>query len=108
MISFLLATAMTGDFCASFEGMAESIMSARQAGASMSELMALFDNTTPQVQRIGYELVILAYRHPVYSTERLNQQQAREFAAQAASICYRAAIDFEDQNKKKEAPYGRS
>lgn len=83
--------------CATFEEMAESIMSVRQAGAPMSEVIALFDGASPMVARIGHELVIKAYTLPVYHVDEIDRQQAKDFAAEAATVCYRAVLEEADK-----------
>lgn len=59
--------------CNSIGGVAELIMTRRQAGASMSQLMSHTDAD------FLHEIIIDAYKQPRYSTERMQRRVIAEF-----------------------------
>ena len=68
--------------CANFSGFAEDIMTARQAGVSMAEVIGIVDGN-----EVVEELVIKAYEKPGYDTESMKQKSVRDYGNFAYLMC---------------------
>jgi len=84
----LLATEDTEvpDPCPSVIELAEQIMSARQAGVSMAELMEVMENKYQQ------KLVLEAYQIPLYTTQEYRDSETTEFGNKHGVACYEAML----------------
>lgn len=75
------------EICSSYEDLAENIMSARQNGVGMSEMMAIADGDS-----VAIAMVTDAFNQPSYSTDSVQQSVIRDFADEVASECYRVLL----------------
>ena len=92
-ISLLLPVAAIAEptpheFCTEIAGLAEVIMEGRQNGTPMPAMMdvAAQGNDT-EMNRITEALIIDAFGHPRYSTERVKQRTIGDFADSAYLSC---------------------
>lgn len=79
------------DACPSIEQLAVAVMTARQLGVSMSELM-----TSTGSDPVGHLTRIMiqdAYKVTRFSSELYRQEAIDEFGAKYASICYNTAAN---------------
>lgn len=72
--------------CAKYESFAETVMTSRQNGASMSDMMAVVADDSQLLKNIVME----SFQHPRYSTERVQQRTIRDYANLVAAECYEA------------------
>jgi len=73
--------------CTSISSLAGSIMTLRQNGALMSELMAKVDNEDPMLGPMTNELIALAYEKPRMSVEKNRERYVVDFQNKAFSGC---------------------
>lgn len=73
---------LTMDFCYDVHELAETIMSGRQEGVSMSDLYRTADG-----HALAEHLVILAFEQPKYSGDRMKNETITEFASMAFKEC---------------------
>lgn len=76
------------ELCREISNLAESIMSNRQSGASMVQMMDIADGNG-----LAQSLVAAAYEEPRYSTPQYQQEAISDFRDQAYLECYRAVSD---------------
>jgi hypothetical protein len=74
------------EFCTSYAGAAEAIMTARQAGASMERMLAVSDNH-PDVRNVTRELTINAFKVPRFSTDKFRADAVQDFRNAAHLHC---------------------
>jgi hypothetical protein len=74
--------------CEMIESLARQVMSNRQSGVSLSNMMKVADN--PKAGAMGAvmrELTLMAYKEPQFSAAENKRKSANEFANQAALLC---------------------
>ena len=69
--------------CKIIEKLAREVMTQRQDGRSMSDMMGSMGE-----ERVTREMVLLAYKKPRYGTDEYIQKSITDFANKTASICY--------------------
>jgi hypothetical protein len=90
--SSALAQTKPANTCAMVESLAKQVMSNRQAGVSLSEMIKVTQN--PKAGALGAvmrELTIKAYEKPQYGTAEYKIKATNEFANQAALLCLKAS-----------------
>lgn len=72
------------ELCPDIESFASTVMSTRQSGASMSDMMAAA-NGNEMLQKI----VSKAFETPRFTTESVSRRATEDFANKIAAECYR-------------------
>ena len=76
------------EFCTEIAGLAEVIMEGRQNGAPMPAMMnVVAQGNDTEMDRFTEALIIDAFNHPRYSTERIKQSAIGGFADSAYLSC---------------------
>lgn len=76
------------ELCREISTLAESIMSNRQSGTSIVQMMDIADGNG-----LAQSLVAAAYEEPRYSTPQYQAEAISDFRDQAYLECYRAVSD---------------
>lgn len=88
-ISLAAMPALAGEHvCQSIGRLADSIITARQIGVPLSEIMAV-STDQPDVDALARALAMLAYNEPNYSVPENRAEQRREFVNSAEHACYK-------------------
>lgn len=74
-------------FCKDFERAAEKIMTARQDGMAMSEMMEAASEMEEAYSDIAKTMVVEAYSKPLYRTEDFKRRAISEFANDSYLVC---------------------
>ena len=74
------------DFCNFYAGAADAIMTARQAGASLEQMLAVSDRH-PDVREVTRLLTIQAFKVPRFSTEKFRTDAVQDFRNAAHLHC---------------------
>jgi hypothetical protein len=77
--------------CDTLAALAEATMTARQNGASMSDMMrtAMSDQDAPQeLVKMMQALVVMAFNQPRYSTAAVKGDTIKDFKNEAYALCY--------------------
>ena len=86
--SVAIADPTPHEFCTGIAGLAEVIMQGRQNGRPMHEMMGIAaQGNDPGTNIITEALIIDAFSHPRYSTERVKQSTIGDFADSAYLSC---------------------
>jgi len=77
------------DVCLYPSNIAKAVMTRRQNGGSLSELMAKIPDLgmQPAIEDLAKKLAVAAYGVPVYSDEKLQQAAITEFESQTYLSC---------------------
>lgn len=80
----------SNDHCSSIEGLARTVMEARQRGVSMSQIMQLIQQTNPDAATLALarRMVTDAFNEPRYSTREYQQRAATDYGNTWAAVCY--------------------
>lgn len=62
------------EMCKAISGLAEQVMSSRQAGVDMSEMYELSKNS-----KLGQSIIMMAFEKPMYGTEKYKQREVSNF-----------------------------
>lgn len=81
------------EFCTNIEGMARSVMKARQSNVSMTKIMKIMADHFPDDNGLMRKIVIQAYEKPLYSTAEYQEREIDEYANHWAMLCYKALSD---------------
>lgn len=76
-------TAETEDVCANMGDAAEAIMSLRQNGYPISDLMDKFGDSN-----LFRAIILSAYEKPRFSTDEYKQESVRDFRNEVETLCY--------------------
>lgn len=78
------------ELCPAIGQLAAAIMTQRQSGASMSELMNTANNlnAVEAVKELSRNTIIEAFGHPQYETQSYREQAVQEFRNKAELACY--------------------
>lgn len=88
-ISLAAMPAVAGEHvCQSIGRLADSIITARQIGVPLSEIMAV-STDNPDVDALGRAFAIAAYDQPNFSMPENRAEQRREFINAAEVACYK-------------------
>ena len=74
--------------CESVNRLAKSVMSARQSGAALSDMLKILDS--PNITTAGplaRAVIMEAFEHPRYNTASVQQRTITEFASQQMLMC---------------------
>ena len=87
------APAEPEDFCERIGGLAEAVMSARQRGVTLSQIMTKFDPNregadSPEVDEIIRDMALIAYQQSQYSTPDIRNQVIADFRNEHETACY--------------------
>src|SRR5690554_3544091 len=92
-IALLLPTAAIAEptpheFCTGIAGLAEAVMEGRQNGTPMPAMMDVAaQGSDKEINSVMEALIIDAFSHPRYSTERVKQSTIGDFADSAYLSC---------------------
>lgn len=78
------------DICPIYEELAEKIMTARQYGMRISDVLSADEKESPEFTRAFRPMVFKAYESPAYSTDERRQDAIREYGQEVALSCYRS------------------
>lgn len=88
-LSIVAAPAASAEHvCKSIGRLADSIITARQIGVPLSEIMAV-STDQPDVDALARALAIVAYDQPNFSMPENRDEQRREFINSAEVACYK-------------------
>lgn len=90
-LSFVAMPAMAEDTCSVLSDLAKTIMTKRQDGASMTDMMAIVKDRDSAAGQVTKAMIIGAYEIPAYSTDEVKQRTITDFSNQVALECYKAA-----------------
>ena len=76
-------TAQAESYCAQLGQLAYNVMSHRQAGTTMSELMGMVEG-----DKLAIALVRDAYNEPRFSTPEFKQKSMQDFRNDVEALCY--------------------
>ena len=79
--------------CETVSKMAEKVMSGRQHGIPMREMMRIAEESDPVIRRIMVALTIEAFDKPQYSTPRYRLEEEIQFGSAAYLSCAKAIAD---------------
>jgi len=86
--SVAIADPTPHEFCTGIAGLAEAVMEGRQNGTPMPAMMDVAaQGNDSEMNRITEALIIDAFGHPRYSTERVKQSTIGDFANSAYLSC---------------------
>jgi hypothetical protein len=86
---FTATTAGASGLCQVIGGVAEAVMQNRQSGILMSDQMAVASTIEHDAARgLTQDMVIAAYRAPMFSTDTAKQRIILEFRNEAEAACY--------------------
>src|SRR5690625_8030013 len=97
-ISLLLPVAAIAEptpheFCTEIAGLAEVVMEGRQNGTPMPAMMDVAaQGSDKEINSVMEELIIEAFSHPRYSTERVKQSTIGDFADSAYLSCLHTVL----------------
>ena len=75
------------DFCKALGDLAETIMTARQEGASLSDMMGrIKDSEIADIQR---KIILAAYEEPRWATEETKKEAIEDFRNEIELECYK-------------------
>lgn len=83
--TLVLATSAQADQCQDAGDLAEAVMTARQNGAPISQLMEIANG-----QEIIVKMVLMAYGEPRYSTDQFQSRAIEDFRNLWEVGCYQA------------------
>lgn len=83
------AMAVDKETCAVVKELAQSVMSARQVGVDVSDMMAITTDN-PKMNKLQQGLVIDAFSFPAYSTDEYREKEVREFGARHYLNCIKS------------------
>ena len=89
-LSFAAVPAMAEDTCELLSDLAKTIMTKRQDGASMTDMMAIVGDQDSAASKVTKAMIIGAYEVPAYSTDKVKQNAITDFSNQVALECYKA------------------
>ena len=76
------------EFCTGIAGLAEAVMEGRQNGTPMPAMMDVAaQGSDKEINSVMEALIIDAFSHPRYSTERVKQSTIGDFADSAYLSC---------------------
>lgn len=86
------ANADIEEYCFNAMKLSEAVMTARQYGASIEDVLsarvdASGDSAAQSVRLVHTEMILEAYDKPIYSTEKYKQSEIKEFAAENYLAC---------------------
>lgn len=84
-LTLALATSAQADQCQDAGDLAEAVMTARQNGAPISQLMEIANG-----QEIIVQMVLMAYGEPRYSTDQFQSRAIEDFRNLWEVGCYQA------------------
>lgn len=76
--------------CEMFNKIAEAVMTARQSGVALSDLMSDFESITSDPY--FSQMLIDAYDQPRFTTEEVQKRTIQEFANEHYSQCIKAVL----------------
>lgn len=82
-------SAFSKDWCADLGNTAEGIMTARQSGVPISQMMEIIP-TDENLGPIIRELTLMAYEQPLMQSTDYKRRIAREFGDSVEVVCYRS------------------
>lgn len=77
--------------CAAISALAESTMTARQNGVSMSYMMDMVGESEPWLVEIARPLVIAAYEHNRYHSWKVQRQKIEDFRDEWHLTCIKVS-----------------
>jgi 3-oxoacyl-ACP reductase-like protein len=78
--------------CKSYGEMARAIMKNRQEGAPMDDIIGIVtDGKNPEADRIGEQMVILAYEQPRMGVDKNKQREVDDFSNKVYLDCIKAS-----------------
>lgn len=83
------AMAVDKETCLAVKGLAEAVMSARQAGVDVSDMMAT-TTENPKMNKLQQGLIVDAFSFPAYSTKDFREKEVREFGARHYLNCLKS------------------
>lgn len=93
-IAMLCSTANANieEYCFNAMKLSEAVMSARQYGVSIEDVLSARvdgsgDSAAQSVRLVHTEIILEAYDKPMYSTEKYKQSEIKEFAAENYLAC---------------------
>lgn len=89
MVAIATSAFSEKDWCTDLGDTAERIMTARQSGVPISQMMAIIP-TDGNLGAIIRELTLMAYEQPLMQSTDYKQRVAREFGDSVEVVCYRA------------------
>ena len=87
-LTLALATSAQADQCQDAGDLAEAVMTARQNGAPISQLMEIANG-----QEIIVKMVLMAYGEPRYSTDEFQSRAIEDFRNLWEVGCYQAMTE---------------
>lgn len=88
-----LAEATKAEICSTVGDMAENVMTHRQSGAKMSDMLKVYGEelvaVPAAVEQIS-KLTLLAFEQPLFSTEESKREAVIEFRNRAELGCYKS------------------
>ena len=87
------AEASKAEICQAVGDMAENVMTQRQEGSKMSDMLRIYDEEFAALPAAAEEmsrLTILAFEHPLFSTDEAKREAAIEFRNQAELGCFKS------------------
>ena len=87
-LTLALATSAQADQCQDAGDLAEAVMTARQNGAPISQLMEIANG-----QEIIVKMVLMAYGEPRYSTDEFQSRAIEDFRNLWETGCYQAMTE---------------
>lgn len=81
------------EICGPIGELAATIMTARQNGASMSQMMGLARDVDPSIQGLVRALVTDSFDTPKYSSSEYRQDAISEFSNEMTAKCYSVFVD---------------
>ena len=87
-LTLALATSAQADQCQDAGDLAEAVMTARQNGAPISQLMEIANG-----QEIIVKMVLMAYGEPRYSTDQFQSRAIEDFRNLWEVGCYQAMTE---------------
>src|SRR5690625_3126518 len=86
--SVAIADPTPNEFCTEIAGLAEAVMEGRQNGTPMPAMMDVAaQGSDKEINSVMEALIIEAFSHPRYSTERVKQSTIGDFADSAYLSC---------------------
>ena len=87
-LTLVLATSAQADQCQDAGDLAEAVMTARQNGAPISQLMEIANG-----QEVIVQMVLMAYGEPRYSTDEFRSRAVEDFRNLWEVGCYQAMTE---------------
>jgi hypothetical protein len=88
LVTLLASPVMADDFCTNMYSVGKSVMTARQNGVPLPEMMKLLEST--DLVGTMQPIIVEAYSHPVYTTQSIRKRTIDEFANSLHLECLKA------------------